>query len=427
MELIENYYTVDQLNKAVKNVLESNSNFKDIWIKGEISNFTNHTQSGHYYFSLKENNCAVKAVMFSFKNKYLKFVPKNGMKVFAKVKVTVFEQGGNYQVNVSEMQVDGIGDLHMQFEQLKEKLTLEGHLDPKIKKEIPIYPKSIGIVTSPTGAVIQDMITTIQRRYPLVKIKFFPVSVQGDKAIPSIISGIETFNKLNNVDVLIVGRGGGSVEDLWCFNSEEVARAIINSNVPIISAVGHETDFTIADFVADVRAPTPTAAAEIATKITYQDLQINLSNLNNNLNLSLQNKLKFAEERLKKNIQFLKYHHPEKIFEENSQKLDFLSNKMVSLLENKISNSENKLDKLKTNLLSSMEKLMVEKSNKLSLIISNLDNLSPLKTINRGFGVVSKDEKVIKNVTDVKVGETLNIKLQNGSLTTNVIEIKEEK
>ncbi|TXK90204.1 exodeoxyribonuclease VII large subunit, partial [Parageobacillus sp. SY1] len=255
------YVTVGALTKYIKRKFEVDPHLRDLWIKGEISNFKYHSR-GHMYFTLKDEQARIQAVMFAGYNQYLSFRPEDGMKVLVRGEISVYEPSGNYQIYVKEMQPEGIGNLYLAYEQLKKRLEAEGLFSPEHKKPIPAFPRYIGVVTSPTGAAIRDIMTTIRRRYPIATVILFPTLVQGEQAAESIVRSIEKANELGYIDVLIVGRGGGSIEELWAFNEEIVARAIFASEVPIISAVGHETDFTIADFVADLRAPTPTGAAE---------------------------------------------------------------------------------------------------------------------------------------------------------------------
>ena len=258
-----NVLTVSQLNFYIKSILDSDANLENIFLTGEISNFTDHYQSGHFYFSLKDNKSVVKAIMFAGFARRVKFRPQNGMKVIVRGRVTVYETSGVYQVYVEDMQPDGVGALNLAFEQLKEKLLKEGLFDTKTKKSLPKYPQKVGVITSETGAVFWDIQNVMKRRFPLAEIVFQPVLVQGEGAAEQIIGAIKEFNEDALCDVLIVARGGGSIEDLWAFNDENLARAIADSKIPIVSAVGHETDFTICDFVADLRAPTPSAAAEL--------------------------------------------------------------------------------------------------------------------------------------------------------------------
>ncbi|MED4602401.1 exodeoxyribonuclease VII large subunit, partial [Paenibacillus validus] len=256
-------YSIKELNRVIKNKLEADDALQNVWVRGEISNFTHHS-SGHMYFTLKDADSRLKSIMFASYNQRLGFIPKEGTKVLACGNISVYERDGAYQFYVTQMQPDGIGSLYLAYEQLKKKLEAEGLFAPERKKPIPAFPRAIGVITSPTGAAVRDIIITLQRRYPSVPVLLYPVLVQGKQAAPSIVRAVEEMNRLNEVDVLIVGRGGGSLEELWAFNEEIVARAIYASVLPVISAVGHETDFTIADFVADLRAATPTAAAELA-------------------------------------------------------------------------------------------------------------------------------------------------------------------
>ena len=256
--------TVSQLNAYVKSIMDSDYNLSDILVSGEISDFTNHYRTGHYYMTLKDEKACIQAVMFKGSNIRLKFMPENGMRVIARGRVSVFERDGKYQLYIDDMQPDGIGSLSIAFEQLKAKLEKEGLFDKSKKPRIPVCPMRVGVVTSPTGAAVRDIVNVLGRRFPLAQIVFCPVQVQGENAAPQIADAIKRFNKGKYADVLIVGRGGGSVEDLWAFNEEIVARAVAGSEIPIISAVGHETDFTICDFAASLRAPTPSAAAELA-------------------------------------------------------------------------------------------------------------------------------------------------------------------
>ena len=270
-------YSVREITRRIKDLFEENNDLQDVWIRGELSNFTHHS-SGHMYFTLKDENSRMRAVMFAGNNRFLRFIPKNGARVIIRGSITIYERDGQYQLYAREMQPDGIGSLYLAYEQLKEKLANEGLFDPRNKKEIPLYPQTIGVITSPTGAAIRDIITTIRRRYPLGRILLLPVLVQGEQAAASISWAIAEMNRRMEADVLIIGRGGGSIEELWAFNEEIVARSIFHSQIPVISAVGHETDFTISDFVADIRAATPTAAAELAVP-HMQELRENIRRL----------------------------------------------------------------------------------------------------------------------------------------------------
>jgi len=441
--------TVDQVNQAIKKTLEGHAAFQDIWIKGEISNFTHHG-SGHLYFNIKENGSAIKAVMFKGSVSSLNFKPQNGTKVIIRGGVTVYKPSGNYQINVKEMQPDGMGSLYLALEQLKEKLEKEGLFRPERKRPLPTFPKVIGIVTSPTGAAVQDMITTIRRRFPIAKIQLFPVIVQGDSAPASIIQGIEKINEKQDADVLIVGRGGGSIEDLWGFNDENVARAIYSSAIPVISAVGHETDFTIADFVADHRAPTPTAAAELATPHTIDELTRTLQTLQTRSHQFIQNKLHFLQEKMKQNQKILEFYHPKKQLEQAMQQLDLTTERLTTLTKQKISEKKSefqlvhqrlqssspkkqisslqeKMKNVEKRLILSMNKQQQTKQNELSVLMSKLDALSPLKTLHRGFSVAYKEENVLKSAQQVNIHDKIKVKLTDATLTCSVEDIKEEK
>ena len=270
--------SVTQLNKYIKSYFDSDENLLNIFLNGEISNFTNHYRTGHFYFTLKDDDSAIRAVMFRSNASRIKFMPGDGMKVIVRGRVSVYEATGQYQVYVDDMQPDGIGALNLAFEQLKEKLTNEGLFDLSRKKQLPQYPQKVGVITSPTGAAVQDIINVLGRRYPLAEVVFCPALVQGDGAHQQLINAVKKFNAENAADVIIIGRGGGSIEDLWEFNNEDLARTIYNSKIPVISAVGHETDFTICDFVADLRAPTPSAAAELAVP-DINELKYSLSSI----------------------------------------------------------------------------------------------------------------------------------------------------
>lgn len=289
------YLTVTALTKYLRRKIETDKHLRNVWLQAEISNFSHHSR-GHMYFTLKDENARLSAVMFSFQNKFLKFKPENGMKVLVKGEINVYEPQGQYQIYVQSMEPDGIGSLYLAYEELKKKLAKEGLFDEQRKKPIPSFPSHIGIITSPTGAAIRDILTTIERRFPFVKRTLLPVNVQGRQAAPSIVKAIERANA-SDFDVLIVGRGGGSIEELWAFNEEQVARSMSASNIPIISAVGHETDFTISDFVADLRAPTPTAAAELAVP-SMIELHKHLTQLTSRLNYHLTQDVKRKKEQL---------------------------------------------------------------------------------------------------------------------------------
>ncbi len=389
--------TVSQLNNYVKRVIENNSYLKNIWIKGEISNFKQHS-SGHIYMTLKDEGSNLRAVMFRSAAMSLRFSPENGMKILARGRISVYERDGQYQLYIEEMQPDGIGALHIAFEQLKVRLDEEGLFDEKYKKPLPQYPETIGVVTASTGAAVRDIINVLGRRYPQAKVKLRPVLVQGDGAAKDIADAIAFFNVHKLCDVLIVGRGGGSVEDLWAFNEEIVARAVFASEIPVISAVGHETDFTICDFVADRRAPTPSAAAEIAVPSALE-LRARINSLNSQLIL----KMNYKTERLKK-------------FLEKLSSASVLSNFSLSLADRKMH-----LGQTQATLEQKMDDLIRRKKENLALFSGKLDALSPLKVLSRGYAVAtSADGSIINSVSQAKVGDDILLTLSDGKLDCTV-------
>lgn len=441
-------YSVSQINNYLKRLIEGNKPVQDIWVRGEISNFSKPA-SGHWYFSLKDERSLMKAVMWKGTNRFVQYTPKDGEKVLIRTSVAVYESQGYYQFNVKEIQPDGVGALHLAFEELKRKLHAEGLFDETVKKPIPSYPKTIGIVTSATGAAVQDMITTIKRRYPIAKILLSPVSVQGEGSAESIADAIRLHNTHGEADVLIVGRGGGSIEDLWAFNEEIVARAIFKSMIPIISAVGHETDFTIADFVADLRAPTPTAAAEHATPYSLSELQEYNQELQLKLFRSLHHRLQRSKDRHDHLHQSLLFRHPRKAWETSSQQLDQTiarlqksaiqqvkhnSQQFIGMEKRLLVQKPNRLLEEKRNdwqtihalMIKGMDSLYKSRTNQFEHLIDKLDMLSPLKTMNRGYSIVKKDAFIIKSVKDMKKGDRLSIQLQDGLATSTVDSIEEE-
>ena len=395
------YITVGALTRYIKYKFDNDANLQNIAIKGEISNFKRHSR-GHFYFTIKDEESRINAIMFASQTKSVQFEPIDGTKVLVRGRISVFPSTGNYQIYVDEMIEDGVGNLYALYEKLKADLKKEGLFNSEHKKEIPKIPKRIGIITAPTGAAIRDIISTINRRYPLCEVILFPSLVQGKEAKDDIVRNIKLADTYD-LDTLIVGRGGGSIEDLWAFNEEIVARAIYECNTPVISAVGHEIDFTIADFVADKRAETPTGAAEIAVP-SKADL------------LKLINQLEIRSSKNMNNI-----------LETNKKILDrikssyILSNPM-SIYEIK----EKKLDNLidKTNTIINL--YLNNKNNKYSNLINKLGVLNPLNTLKRGYSISKIDNKVISDIKDVKVNDTLNIKVSNGEIISTVKEIKNE-
>lgn len=386
-----NPISVTELNKYIKDKIATDDFLNNVFIKGEISNFKHH-YTGHMYFTLKDENSLIKCIMFKSSASGLKFVPKDGMKVVAYGTISVYEKDGIYQLYCKSMKEDGIGDLYVAYEELKRKLTLEGIFDDKYKRKIPFMPKVIGVLTSNTGAVIKDIINVATRRNPNVYIRLFPVPVQGDGAGVKIADGIKFMNENGLADVLIIARGGGSIEDLWPFNEEIVARAIFESEIPVISAVGHETDFTIADFVADLRAPTPSAAAELAVT-NIEDLENTIYLYQNRLKNALKKKTEIMRLRYEKCINSRIYKDPYQIL-----------NDYYIFIDKKVKSIENcTIQKLKDSRL------------KAAKVITKLDTLSPLKTLTRGFSIVlDNNNNLISSSKDLKSGDIVNLKFKDG-------------
>jgi len=421
------YLTVSQLNHAIKSYIETQPYLQDVYLKGEISNFKAHT-SGHFYFSLKDENSRMKAIMFRGNTMRLKFRPTEGMKVLVHGKIGVYEANGEYQIYVDEMLEDGIGNLYIALEQLKEKLAKEGFFAKEHKKPIPKYPSRVGVVTASTGAAIKDILSTIKRRYPICEVILFPSLVQGSEAKNELAKQIALADTYS-LDVLIVGRGGGSIEDLWAFNEEIVARAIYQAKTPIISAVGHEIDFTIADFVADLRAPTPTAAAELAVPNTVDLLNI-LAKEKIRLNQALSTYIAKRKERidsmLKRNVMTC----PMRIYEIKAQKLDHLIERLGDCIETILQNKWNRLLlSSESYLLKNPTKIYENANRKFQLLLEKCELLNPLSSLKRGYAILKKDQKTIQSIQEVKVEDTLLIQLKDGLIHTKVTgkEIKYEK
>lgn len=388
--------TVSDLNKYIKDKIDNDESLRTVLVKGEISNFKNH-YTGHMYFTLKDEKSLIKCIMFKSYAQKLSFMPKDGMKVVIAGSVSVFERDGVYQIYAQGMEESGQGDLYTKYLELKNRLEEQGMFDEEHKMKIPIYPRIIGVLTSETGSVIRDIINVSTRRNPNVYIRLLPVPVQGEGAAEKIAEGIQFMNKNKLADVLIIGRGGGSLEDLWPFNEEIVANSIYNSEIPIISAVGHETDFTISDFVADLRAPTPSAAAELAVPDIYElNKKIEISK--DRIRMALIKKLEILKLRYEKCMSSTIFKEPTRRINENYIRVD----NDIKLLENLV---RNKQEKVKSKFIE---------------VTTKLDTLSPLKTLLRGYSIVEKDDKIIKSKNDLKVGDILNIKFNDGSVNAEV-------
>lgn len=397
-EIMPKPYTVTEVNENIKSLIEEEMMLQDLYVQAEISNFKNHS-SGHFYFTLKDQQSEIRAVMFKTYTRNVKFQVENGMKVIVHARVGVYLQVGSYQLYVDLIQPDGIGGLHLAYEQLKKKLAGEGLFDESHKKPIPKYPEKIGIITSPTGAAIRDIINVATRRYPVAKLVLFPALVQGDNAYLDLIQGIEYFNLDKSVDVIIIGRGGGSMEDLWAFNNEMLARTIYNSNIPVISGVGHEIDFTICDFVADKRAATPSAAAEIATP-SLVELKTSISNSRYRLYSGMISILNDYKSRLDSLSNSVVIKHPTRMLDNPKMKMIAYTNRLNNAFSN-IFNSK-KID--------------------FSRINSKLFALNPMAVLSRGYSyVVDGDGKIVKSINQVNVNEEISINVQDGTLNAKVI------
>ncbi|MGM9954810.1 MAG: exodeoxyribonuclease VII large subunit [Peribacillus sp.] len=431
----------------MKRKFDVDPHLQNAYIKGEISNFKQHT-SGHMYFTLKDEKARLLAVMFAANNKGMKFTPENGMKVLVRGDISLYEASGQYQLYVKSMAPDGVGDLYIAYEQLKKKLEEAGLFLAKHKKAIPQYPKSVGVITSPTGAALRDIITTIKRRYPITKIIVYPALVQGNNAAKSIAQAISLANARAESDVLIVGRGGGSIEELWAFNEEIVAESIYDSDIPIISAVGHETDFTIADFVADMRAPTPTGAAELAVPHLNEILE-RLMNRKNRLTRSIQEQVNANRTHLSRLERSYAFRYPHKMYEQKLEQLDraterlgktstryFLKkrdelNQMTEVLnkqhpEQLVRTSKENLQQYEKALRKTMEAIYRQKSQRFVSMTATLSALSPLKIMERGYGLVfTEDETLIKSTQQVSTGDKIAVSIKDGTLECEITEIKE--
>lgn len=440
------YYTITALNKAIKNMFEEKRELNNIHLKGEISNFKHHTR-GHFYFTLKDENSQLSAIMFASSAKNIDFIPTDGMKVLVTGKVSVYEVGGTYQIYVTEMSQDGLGNLYLEFEKLKKKLEKEGLFKKEFKKEIPKYPQKIGIITASTGAAIKDILSTIKRRFPIVETILFPTLVQGVDAKDNIVKNIQVANTYD-LDVIILGRGGGSIEDLWAFNEEVVARAIFNSKIPIISGVGHEIDFTISDFVADLRAPTPTGAAEMAVPNIF-DVQLMLDQYNIRIQKAINKKIDLLEEKLNslKNSYVLK--NPMSLYEKLEQSFDNIYERLIISVKNNLNIKKEKLNVLKNSFIFKNPKILyIDKAynyndlvNKLKInikaivenkknnyvnLLSKLEVLNPITTIKRGYSVTRSNGKIITNISNIKIGDLLETSLANGKVESVVKNVYEK-
>ncbi len=400
VEQRKNVLTVTQLNNYVKTLLESNQLLTSLYIKGEISNFTNHYKTGHLFFTLKDEGGLIRSVMFKSSASKLKFMPNDGMKVIAHGRLSMYVKDGQCMFYADSLEPDGVGALYVAFEQLKAKLGAEGLFDERRKKPLPKIPKRVGIITSPTGAAVRDMINIMGRRFPFAELVLYPALVQGDGAAAQLVEGVNYFNSVNNIDVIIIGRGGGSIEDLWAFNDETLARTVAASRIPVISAVGHETDFTICDFAADKRAPTPSAAAELAVPET-SELMRKFTNLENRLELLTAQSLKLKRQRYDRAALARVLNTPSLLIDER---------RLATL------NTERRLE-------SAMKLYLNSRRSRYAQDTAKLEALNPMAVISRGYSAVyTEDNKLIKSVDQVEIGDKFSFKTSDGEVVGNVTE-----
>lgn len=392
--------TVSQLNFYAKSLLEQDMNLNNVFVSGEISNFTDHYRSGHMYMSIKDSSASISAVMFASSASRLKFRPENGMSVIVRGRVSIYDRDGRYQLYIDDMQPDGIGALTLAFEQTKDRLEKEGLFDTEHKKQIPKMPQKIGVISSPTGAAVQDVLNVLGRRFPMAEIVFAGVQVQGVTAVPTIIEAIKKMNNYTDADVIIIARGGGSAEDLWPFNDEKLAYAIYDSEIPIISGIGHETDFTICDFVSDLRAPTPSAAAELAVPDVNEQKHY-ISSLKMSLDNYAQLYIRNLEYDLEKLVKSTVLQNPEKIIE----------------------NCEMYLDTLNVRMNTNFKSIVNDYSSSFTTIFSKLESLSPLKVLARGYSIIKNDNGIITDTNSISLGDRVSLQFKNGSAVAEIIEV----
>ena len=416
------YISITAITRYLKYKFENDEHLQTVYLKGEISNFKPHSR-GHFYFTLKDEESRISSIMFATNASKLKFIPSDGMKVLVRGKISVYEPTGNYQIYIDEMQEDGIGNLYIAFEQLKAKLSKEGLFDLDHKKTLPKIPKRIGIVTAPTGAAIKDIISTIKRRFPICETIIFPTLVQGAEAHINIVKQIKKAEEYN-IDVLIIGRGGGSIEDLWAFNEEDVARAVYECKIPTISAVGHEIDYTICDFVADVRAATPTGAAEIAVP-NITDLLNIIDTLKIRVNKVINNQISNLSLILDKYKNSYVLNNPIHIYQVKEQLLDSMYDRLNFYITNIIENQKNNINILKNSyILNNPLKLLDKYRYNLNKNMEKLEVLNPLNTLKRGYTIVKKDNQVI-DIINLKNNDVIDIVFDRGIVTSKIIDIKE--
>lgn len=439
------YLTVSELTQYLKTKFDRDPYLHTVYLTGELSNF--RLRQRHQYFSLKDDQAVINAVMFERQFRQIKFTPEQGMKVCVVGHVSLYEKTGQYQIILEQMEPDGLGSLYLAFEQLKKRLSAEGLFNLP-KKPLPMFPKRIAVVTSIDGAVIRDINTTVRRRYPIAQVVLYPTVVQGDQAAKDIARQIKRANERGDFDTLIIGRGGGSLEDLWPFNEEEVARAIVASDIPVISSVGHETDTTIADLVADQRAATPTAAAELATPVKLSDLLMTLRDDDTRLLNAMRHRIDFARQQLDKQLQSYIFQQPTRLYENYAQKVDQLSQQLNQVGQQSLQNMQLQLERLNNRLVASspeyrvqqaeqlvqqLKKSLVkaalanqnEKQQAVTTLIKQLDSLSPLKIMSRGYTYVTSDEQVVNHAAQLTVGQQVQLHFDDGQVQAEIKQVKE--
>ncbi|HEY0222707.1 MAG TPA: exodeoxyribonuclease VII large subunit [Lactovum miscens] len=413
------YLSVSTLTKYLKAKFDKDPYLERVYLTGEVSNF--RQRPSHQYFALKDEGAVIQATMWAGQYHKLDFKLEEGMKVLVVGRISLYERNGSYSINIETMTPDGIGVLAVQFEQLKKKLSDEGLFEERYKKALPLFSRKVGVVTSPSGAVIRDIITTINRRFPMTEILLFPTKVQGDGAAEEIATNIRKASERNDLDLLIIGRGGGSIEDLWCFNEEIVVRAIFESQLPIISSVGHETDVTLSDFVSDRRAATPTAAAELATPNTKLDLLGWTTEQQNRIYHSLSRTIRQRREKLEKLSNSVVFRQPDRLYDGHKRNLDEMTRRLINLTERKILEKQHRYEILSRNLIPDFQKLLDFKKNRVDRANQGLLLLDVKQIKARGFAIVRReDDQIVKSIKQVKSGDSLSIELEDGVIKTNV-------
>ena len=414
----DKYLTITAITRYLKAKIDTDSNLRTVFLKGEISNFKSHS-TGHLYFSLKDDNSKINAIMFASNAKKLTFQPIEGTKVLVMGRISIYEATGNYQIYIEEMLEDGVGNLYQEYEKLKKKLSAEGLFDESRKKKIPTYPKTIGVITSPTGAAIRDIISTIRRRYPICEIIVFPALVQGENAAQDIVEKLKLTQEYQ-IDTLIIGRGGGSIEDLWPFNEEIVARAIYNSKIPIISAVGHETDFTIADFVADMRAPTPTGAAEMAAP-NLKDILLQVDNFRIRLNEAINSRINYQKLILDSIKSSYVIKNPLLMYEQKQQRIDNITETINNIIKYKLQEIKHQFSLIKNNYLINNPTLIYQdKIVQLNNILEKIELLNPMSILKRGYTLAYKNDRIIKSAKNLSLQDKIKLKFSDGTVIANI-------